>query len=153
MQFSLRLVLLLTAYVALVVAAFASGSIWTADLVWVATVLAIAYTSVVAFVSRGKRQAMALGFVILSLACITSLRLEPSRTLAVQAFSMTGYQLTTKGQVYVDTGQGTVRLVQSLSAGARALDAASTLAAGFIGCGLGALAYRQGGVEERADSE
>lgn len=147
MQFSIRLILLVTAYVALVVAAFASGRDWVADLAWVSTVMAMTYAALVAFVfvARDRRQVMALGFVILSLAYLVSLYIQPNRTLTAQVYTSAGYNFTSNGHVFRTLEPGVVKSVTGVRAGARAIDAASTLAAGFIGCGLGALAYRQGG--------
>jgi hypothetical protein len=120
MRFSLRWLLLATAYVALVAAALRIGTVEFAHSVWVVSFLALCYAVVIACNPKSRRQAAAIGFVTLATIHIACLLIDPDTPVS--------------RIVYLVTGQRSTEL--------SIVNGAFVLVAGLIGCGVGALAYR-----------
>src|SRR5690349_5727931 len=91
MRFSLRWLLVIMAYVALLAATVGTQSRFLVDLVWIVTLVAFCYMVVAACVERGKRQAMAIGFVVLAATHVICLYLVPIETPAVRFYQALGY--------------------------------------------------------------
>jgi hypothetical protein len=145
MRFSIRWMLALVAYVALVTTAIATGSYLLADVVWGLTLVAVCYAMVVAWVDRGRRQAMAVGFVIMAALHVAGLYVVPNRVPAARAFVATGYYLSdSDGEVYVYemTRPGTYQIAPGGQSTLRVANAIVTLVAGVVGCFVGRAAYR-----------
>ena len=79
MRFTLRFLLLATAYVSLVAAAVGTLSPVLADCLWAAMLIAGCYALVLAFVATGRRCAMAIGFVALAVVYVAWFYLLPAR--------------------------------------------------------------------------
>jgi hypothetical protein len=68
MRFSMKWILAGMAYAAVAAAAFSQQTWVYADILWMASLLAVVYAGLVAVFARGRRQAAAIGFVVGSLA-------------------------------------------------------------------------------------
>ena len=139
-----------TAYVALLAAAVGTRALIFMDLVWCVTLLAVCYAIIVGCIERGRRQAMAIGFVVLACAHMLVSRLHPESTPATWVYNGFGYYADT-GVVYERTDMGgggnryvspRWRQVNGFVPHPRVANAVVTLAAGLIGCWIGALAYK-----------
>jgi hypothetical protein len=146
MRFSIRWLLAGVAYVALVTAAVAAGSSVLVDVVWGVTLVAVCYAVVVACVGRGRRQAIAIGFVIMAMLHILGMYLLPSRVPAMRLISAIGYSVF-DGEAYEPdpASPGAYRAVPGLRTATRTANAVATLAVGLVGCLVGGLAYRNHG--------
>ena len=91
MRFSMRWMLAVTAYVALWRRRWVRAVRCVSTVVWAVTIIAIGYAVVVAVVDRGKRQAMAVGFVALAAAHIVCMYLAPTSLPAVRLLEAAGY--------------------------------------------------------------
>ena len=153
MRFSLGILFAAMAYVALVVGTIVAKDSTLVSLTWTATAIAFCYAAVTLCFARGKRQAVALGFVLLSSSYFAVLCFYPLRTPAAQLFSTFGYGVSNRGTLYALDTPPKVQ-IPSLNflepdrsyAGSRAVlgaaNAAGTMLASLVGCGIGALAYR-----------
>jgi hypothetical protein len=153
MRFSLGLFFAAMAYVSLVTGTIVSANSALNSVTWTATAIAFCYAAVTLCFARGKRQAVALGFVLLSSAYFAVLCFFPYRTPAAQLFTTLGYGVVPDGNLYALDTPPIIEIV-SLSnvqadrtlPGSRwvlsVTNAAGTMLAGLIGCGIGALAYR-----------
>jgi hypothetical protein len=149
MRFSIRWLLLVVAYVSLASAAIATQSYRLADLVWALTLIVISYVGLLAFVATGKRQVVALGFVVVAFIHIVGLLVLPSQMPVIQLFDFIGYDVEASGWVsepdrpvagaqrfFVTTGR-----IMPIVYTANAI---GTLASGLVGCLLGSLAFKHG---------
>jgi hypothetical protein len=159
MRYSIRWMLGAMAYVALIAAAISTASEFLADIVWAVSLVALGYGIVVASVAHGKRRAMAIGFVALSITNVVGLYLKPYRLPAVRLLYVLGYSMQSDGDIYVRTGQPpmgsplglstpmTRRKVAGGMAVSRTVHGVETMVAGLVGCLIGALAYRHSSEE------
>jgi hypothetical protein len=155
MRFSTRWLLIVMAYVALLAATVGTQSRFLVDSVWAVTLLAFCYAVVVAFIVRGKRQAMAIGFVALAATHVICLYLVPIETPAIRFYQALGYTVdpsinliyeptdstlgATSGRI--TRGSSRYHIVNRLP-DLRTSSGVVTLFAGFVGCWIGALAYK-----------
>src|SRR6476620_11360185 len=95
MRFSMRWLMAGMAYIALLAAAVGTRALVFMDLVWCVTLLAVCYATVVAIIDRGKRQAMAIGFVALSSIYILGSYVHPESTPAMWLYHAAGYSVDT----------------------------------------------------------
>src|SRR5262245_11032934 len=112
MRFSIRWLLLIMAYVALLAATVGTQNRFLVDLVWMLTLLAFCYMVVAALLQRGKRQAMAIGFVVLAATHVVCLYLVPFTTPAVRFYQALGYTVDmSSNQIYepTDSNAGVMR--------------------------------------------
>jgi hypothetical protein len=153
MRFSLRWLLFATAFVALVAGAIVSRSTFMADIVWLLTFTTFCYAVVTACFGKGTRRAMALGFALFAAGHFGSLFALESRIPTSRLFRLAGYRVSDEmlySPEFVETrtidGKSTPhsrrQRIESGTAVVRTANAVVTLAAGLIGCGIGALAYR-----------
>jgi len=144
--------MIVTAYVALLAAAIGTSSAFLVDVVWVVTLVAICYAIVVAVVERGKRQAMAVGFVALAAVHIVCIYLMPNSLPSVRLLTATGYKTNVNtGTVWYEealpqpqrVGSMVVRVreVSAIVPELRGMNGVMTLVAGFLGSAIGALAF------------
>jgi len=70
MQFSLKWILVGVVYVAVAAAAFSQGSWHYADLLWAASLLALVFAALIAFLGSGKGRVAGTGFLLASLAYV-----------------------------------------------------------------------------------
>jgi hypothetical protein len=70
MRFSLKWILVAVVYVAVAAAAFSQQSWVYADLLWAASLLAIVFAALLAFMGRGKGRVAAAGFLLAGLAYV-----------------------------------------------------------------------------------
>ncbi len=149
MRFSLKLALAAMAYVALAAAAISQRSTIGRDALWAVTVLAFAYAAVVSFIATGKRQALALGFLVLTAIYVVGLYLQPRVLSSRRVFEAAGYRISDDGDVhavvFIAPGLQQDKYPGNFTPAIQSANAICTMAAGLIGCGLGALAYRRGG--------
>jgi hypothetical protein len=149
MRFSLRVLLLAMAYVAIAAAAIRVGSVFLADAVWFVTLGALCYAGVVAFTGNGRRRAMAAGFVILAAAYVASIFLIPHHVPAARLLRVSGWGVTTAGEVYV---LGAAPMARAWATSTlRAANGIGTMVVGLIGAGIGALAHRNSKREQYSD--
>jgi hypothetical protein len=141
MRFSLRRLLLAIAYVALVAAAVGTQSPALIDVLWAGSLIAGCYAIVLAFVATGRRRAMAIGFVTLAAAYAALIYLFPGRSPVMHAVSALGYTVSVS-ELGVLMIRGRSADVVRIVTAAQIANPVSTLAAGLIGAGIGALAYR-----------
>lgn len=99
MRFSMRWLMLVTAYVAFVAAAIGTRTLIIWDLVWCVTLTAMCYAIVVAVIDRGRRQAMALGFLAFSVIHVVVSFMHPESTPATWLYRAAGYTVDS-GEVY-----------------------------------------------------
>jgi hypothetical protein len=148
MQFSIKWLLAAFVYVALAAAALATSRQLIADLVWAVTGLAFGYAVVVSIIACGKRQAVALGFVVTSALYVFALMMAPGSASSHRAFVAVGYVLGSDGTLYeydvAAPAGGGLRTLGDFTPAIRASNAVATMAAGLIGCCLGAMAFRHG---------
>jgi hypothetical protein len=152
MRFSIRWLLAVTAYLALLAATIGTTIDFLVDLLWAVPILAFCYATMVACIDRGKRQAMAIGFVALSAAYVVCMYLAPTNVPAMRLYSAAGYVVSSDGEVYEVTGGATTvgeprlsrafRRAQGLIPSVRTSNAVATLVVGLIGCYIGLLAYK-----------
>jgi hypothetical protein len=150
MRFSIRWLLAVMAYVALLAAAVGSRSAVLTDAICGISLLAICYAIVVAVVDRGLRQAMAVGFAAVAAVHLVCMYTIPYGVPASRLYQAAGYMVE-GGLVYVPTSAGSggrsvsmpgFRPVTGLVPGTRESNAVVTLLAGFVGCWLGHVAYK-----------
>jgi hypothetical protein len=153
MRFSIKWLLGATAYVALVAAAIGSDSTLLADAAWAATFFAFTYAVVVASVSKGKRRALAIGFIVVAAGNFAILHVAPYRLPATYLLPLFGYRLTPDGVLVVESTRtsGTAGGQLTTFRGAtkskqvfRTANAVGTLLAGLVGSAIGAMAYKDG---------
>ena len=127
MRFSLKWVLVAFAYVALAAAAFSQDSWVYADLLWAASLLAVVFTALLAFMGRGNGRVAAAGFVLASLAyvaCVAFDQFSGSEVVPTKRWLMAaGYDpsvVTAYPMAYGAPGQSSQSLqwTSSLSAAA-----------------------------------
>lgn len=76
-RFSMKWLLAAMVYAALAAMAFSqTGWAW-ADLLWLASFLAVCYAATLAFIARGERQGRAVGFFTASLALLVAIQSAP----------------------------------------------------------------------------
>jgi hypothetical protein len=140
-------------YVALAAGAIVSVNSSLNSLVWSATAILFCYAAVTLCYARGKRQAVALGFVILSSAYFAVLCLFPVQTPAARLFNTLGYGVSNQGLLFARDSAPIIQIVSRTTLGpdrsfansypiVGATNALGTTLAGLIGCAIGALAYR-----------
>jgi hypothetical protein len=159
MRFSLKWLLGVTAYVALVAGAIGSGKGVFADGVWGISFLLLTYAAVTACNPHSERQAAAIGFTIVAAAHVVGMWLIPDRLPASHFFSALGYGVTPNGEVFVavfqpianQPGQVTYRHMPAGWVMVRTANAVGTMLAGLVGCAIGALAYRNSRREQESD--
>jgi hypothetical protein len=91
MQFSLKWILVAVVYVAVAAAAFSQDSWVYADLLWAASLLAIVFAALLAFMGRGKGRVAAAGFLLAALAyvaCVAFGRLTGSDAVPTKRWLM-----------------------------------------------------------------
>jgi hypothetical protein len=150
MRFSLRGLLLATAYVALVAGAIGSRSALLADAVWLVSIAVTFYAGVVAGASTGVRRATAIGFVVWFAAYFAGLYFIPNRMPANQLLTALGNNVS-GGLLYVietapsaTTGlQSPVTFIADSGAIVSTANAVGAMVSGWIGFGLATLAYLQ----------
>jgi len=156
MRFSTRWLLIVTAYVALLAGTVGTQSPFLVDAVWAVTILAFCYAVVVAFIDRGKRQAMAIGFVALAATHVICLYLVPIETPAARFYQALGYTVDPSINLIYEPPDSTLGATSSRGTRGnsryqivkrlpdlRTSSGVVTLVAGFVGCWIGALAYKQ----------
>jgi hypothetical protein len=149
MRFSIRWALVMMAYVALVAAAMGTYSEVLVQLIWTIGIVAFCYAAVIAIVGRGRRQALAVGFVVMfAIHCYFVLS-DADRLPVNWLYLPAGYYVNS-GVVY-EVQAITVsraKLADTWFWNVRVVYAAATLLAGLVGCGIGALAC--GGVKHES---
>jgi hypothetical protein len=156
MRFSIRWVLAAMAYFALVAAAMGSYSEFLFELTWVVSIVAFCYAAVFAIVSRGRRQAVAAGFVVMFVLHAFCVLISPDHSPVNWLYLPSG-RFVNSGVVY--EANANPRFQPNPPAPAwidnvRVAYAAGTLLAGFAGFGIGALVWRNSEreeLDERAD--
>jgi hypothetical protein len=157
MRFSIRWLLVITAYVALLAATIGTQSRFLVDLVWIVTLSAFCYMVVAACIERGKRQAMAIGFVVMAATHVVGLYSVPYATPAARIYQALGYTIDySSNQIYEPVGSsaGITRggrpgfnpaynAVKSRVPDLRTSSGVMTLVAGLLGGWIGLLAYKQ----------
>ena len=153
----MRWMMAVTAYIAFLAAAIGTRKLVIMDLVWCVTLTAICYAIVVAVIDRGRRQAMAVGFLAFSAIHVVASYMHPESTPGTWLYRAAGYTVDS-GEVYkaiLATSGGansyrTVRLTEAkgLVPHPRVANAVVTLVAGLIGCLIGALAYKHRDVKQ-----
>lgn len=159
MRFSLKWALAAMAYVALAATAFSSPAHPLNLLLWGAALTAFAYSILLIVVVRGRVQLLALGFVVTSGMLLSCYCLAPSRRPSLWFFPPQRHVPGPKLEIpdyeaelqrfNIGNAPPSSIIVPFVADYHRALrgDAANAIgimAAGLIGCGLGALAYRRG---------
>jgi hypothetical protein len=150
MRFSLKWLLGVTAYVALVAGAIGSGKGVFADGVWAVSFLLLTYAAVIACNPHSERQAAAMGFTIVAAAHVVGMYVVADRLPASHFFSALGYGVSPHGGLFVavfepianQPDQVTYRSVPVGGIVVRTANAVATMLAGLTGCVIGALAYR-----------
>jgi hypothetical protein len=150
MRFSIRLLLSMMAYVALVCATIATQSRFLEDLIWAVPLVGGCFAIVVACIDRGKRQAMAIGFVAMVATHIAIMYLAPYRLPAIRLYEIAGYATVREEshmiyKVVEDPSTKVTRFREATGKipSVRTSNGVFTLAAGLIGCLIGGLAYGQ----------
>lgn len=152
MRFSIRWLMAATAYAALLAAAIGTGSALLVSLVWAVPILSFCYAVIVSCVDRGRRQAMAIGFAVVSAAHVGCIYLAPYNSPARLLYYAAGYSIRSGDRIYEPTGememvgrslQRGYRRVSSPIPDVRTTNGVLTLGAGLIGCYFGSLAYRR----------
>jgi hypothetical protein len=143
MRFSMRCVLAVTTYVALVAAAMVTYREFLFELVWAIAIVGFCYAGVVATVGRGRRQALAVGFVVMFAIHASCVLFYPDRSPVNWLYLPAGYYVNS-GMVYEVSANPRFQanLADSWFWNVRVLYPAATLLAGLIGLGTGALAWR-----------
>jgi hypothetical protein len=155
MRFSLKWLLLGTAYVALVAASIGSGNWLLADAVWAVTLCILCYAIVTAcFATERQRRSAALGFVILAVGYVVCGYMSAGRLSTKRLLSAFGYSVSADGKsLYaprtppetVTIGRSQQVIIPSMPCGKAIIDtvyAATVMVAGLIGAGIAAFAYR-----------
>ena len=147
MRFSLRWLLIGTAYFALVAAASVAGKAWLIDVVWSVAVLALCYAIVVTLISTGRRRAIAVGFVVFATAYLVGWLFFSDRVPVMIGLRAAGYFVGSNGDVYEPdpANPGAYRTSVIAGSAVQVANAVGMLAAGIVGCLVGRLAYRSEG--------
>jgi hypothetical protein len=133
--------LVVMAYVALVAAAYATWNDLLRELLWAVVLIAICYATVIACVGRGRRQALAAGFVAMSIiqvCCVT----YAGRSPLDWVYNAAGYYESSGVLISGTDAQGHAIWADTFFANVRVTNAVATLVAGLFGCFVGALAWR-----------
>jgi hypothetical protein len=143
MRFSIRWALAVTTYAALVAAAMGTYSEFLFELIWAVGISTFCYVFVVAIAGRGRRQALAAGFVVMfAIHCYFAL-FDANRSPVNWLYLPAGYYVSSGAVYEVPTGPVTqAKFADTWFWNVRVVYAAATLLAGFVGCGIGALAWR-----------
>src|SRR5688572_7201134 len=112
MRYTLRWLLLAMAFVALVAGTIVSVNSSLNSLTWSATAIVFTYDAVTLCYARGKRQAVALGFVVLSSAYFAALCFFPVQTPAARLFNTLGYGVSNQGLL---SARDTAPIIQVVS--------------------------------------
>jgi hypothetical protein len=141
MRFSLHWLFAATTYAALVAAAIAIRKPWLADVVWAVAILAMGYAIIVSTISNALRRAIAVGFVVFATANLIAWVFFTSRTPVMIGFRAAGYSVSREGEVNErnPTGRGLRDAFDTNSI--RVVNGVGVLAAGFVGCLVGRIAY------------
>jgi hypothetical protein len=152
MRYSIKWLLVVMAYIALIVAAITSLNRTLASIAWLLSYCTICYALVVSFIAGDQRRAMAIGFVVLAVGHILCIYLAPRELPALRMLSTLGYgigddyaslyapnTLTTAGP---NRGVPARRKIPNSYTAVRTLNAVGTILAGLLGAGIGALAYK-----------
>jgi hypothetical protein len=149
MRFSIRWMLAIVAYVAVVVAVMVTGSNRLVDLIWAVSWLAICYAAVFAAIGDRRQRAMAVGFPVLSIAHLIGLQMKPHHMLPGQLCEIAGYNVARDGDIWV-RGRIDAKATE-LKKALPAANAISTLVLGFLGCFIGRIAYPHAAEPHRRD--
>jgi hypothetical protein len=155
MQFSLRWILIATAYVALAAAAFGTGEWYFADALWAASLLAAVYALLLAVFARGRRQMMAAGFALAAAGFLLWLQFGDAQNMPTFRL-LNAAGIGQPAQPKITVGFGGPALYTVLPDGSvmtppapadmpdylRAANSVGMLLFGLIGCFVGALAFR-----------
>jgi hypothetical protein len=152
MRYSLGLLFAAMAYASLVAGAFVSSNRALSGIVWAATAMAFCYAAATLCYARGKRQALALGFVLLSAIHFAAQCFLPNQTPAEQLFRALGY-FPTSGYLRVLSDPPIIQLFSAdrispdrmIVNGDSALSTANGVGAmlsGLLGALVGAAAYK-----------
>jgi hypothetical protein len=166
MRFSLKWLLVGTAYAAVAAAAFGTGIWYYADALWAISFLAVVYAATLAILIRGRAQFAAVAFTLASVFYVVqvayasdsvpttrlleALGFGPQATISWQTYpptpSATRIQTPVAGRRLYSTLGSPSSLYQGLFAVfdtyVRAANAVATLAFGLMGSLVGLLAYR-----------
>jgi len=136
--------LAVTAYIALVAAAMGTYSEFLFELVWLIAIVAFCYATVVAVVGRGRQQALSVGFVVMFAIHAFLVLFNANRSPVNWVYYALGGYYVSSGMVYEPNtnAQGQALLADTWFWNVRVVYSAATLVAGLIGCGIGALAWR-----------
>jgi hypothetical protein len=145
------------AYVALAGAAFGQRNWLCVELLWSLTVLAFCYSLLAALLLRGARQAPPIGFAVLWCAYLVALFVVPTRVPSRRVLTIIGYdepgvELLAEeydrmapnqfAEVYPPEAEVRFEVAEGTAPEVHASNALGAMAAGLIGCLLGALAHR-----------
>jgi hypothetical protein len=142
------------AYVALIAAAIASFNHTLASIAWLLSFCAICYAIVLSFIANERRRAMAIGFVVLAVSHVVCVYVAPRELPGVRLLSALGYLFSSEvDTLYVrnsdsflaigpNRGVPAIRSIPDSAAAVRTLNAVGTVLAGWLGAGIGALAYK-----------
>jgi hypothetical protein len=148
MRFSIRLLLAVMAYVALVCAAVVTQKRFLEDLIWAVPLMIGCYAIVVACIDRGKRQAMAIGYVAIVAAHTAIMYLAPYRVPAIRVYEAAGYETASDENIVYEriedpvTKSPKLRMASARIPTIRTSNGVFTLIAGLVGCWIGALALK-----------
>jgi hypothetical protein len=149
MRFSIRWLIAVTTYVALVAAAIGTRNSILVEVVWAVSLLAICYAIVVAAIHPGKRRAMAVGFVALAAIHIACVYVAGAKTPATWPYRAAGYSVSNNAvyeRVLSPTASRPTRMTLRTAEVMPSISLANgvvTLLAGFLGSWIGALAFKQ----------
>jgi hypothetical protein len=140
MQISLKWMLIGTAYVALVMAAIARPHWILIDLLQLATFLSVVYATIVAFVGRGLRRHVAIGFATASLLLVAFPEFSAGGTPVQRVVDIVfpPEPIPAARTPYVANSK-----IQLYAARHRSANSAAVLFMGLIGAVLGAIVYRR----------
>ena len=140
MQFSLKWILVAVVYVAVAAAAFSQDSWVYADVLWAASLLAVVYAALIAFLGSGKGRDAAMGFLLASLAyiaCVAFGQFSGSDVVPTKRWLMAaGYDpsaVTVYPMAYGASGQSSQSLQWTSSTSAAAYGPPPTTSPGTLG--------------------
>ena len=164
MRYSMKWILAAMVYVAIAAAAFSQESWVYADLLWLATFIAVCNNVMLAIVSRDSQRWRAVGFAVFATCFLTCLHFAPDSvptprivnacflekkeapakqmTVAIDSGSQYGYAIPIPVSAVPGLPSYSVVPDHIVRCG-RAANAVATMLCGLVGCLLGSLAYNR----------
>ena len=140
MRYSMKWILAAMVYVSLAAAALSQPSWVYADLLWLATFVAIIYAGLLIYAARESHRLRAIGFVLGALGYLAVLHFDPGPSPTFRLLFILRPVLNVGDLPRVPNVPPVVR---NLNAERRAAHAVATMGLGLVGCLLGSLAYNR----------